>query len=692
MRMLLASLLILPAFFVNGDALLTNAADVVRATFSADSPDHTFDFTATVATPLNEFYRAFNVKDDSGYANIVARECKYPSVKPGDRVRIRGEIYLYPDGNRYAQAKSVTILGHGEAPKPVPATAEEIYRGEHIYKPVKVEGVIVDAFRDEADPRFTFLELACGRDMLYLPANSLSDSQISKLVQASVSIVGECSTYRNQGPRAKLGYEVYVFSFDDITILNPPPDDPFLVPSFSESVYEICRPHPDDPFARRKLTGRVLAVWRKKNVLIQSRTNEFSQIELSQPTPPACGEMIEAVGLPETDFYHLNLSRAIWRAAKCGPQADAPDPIPIAARELLTDDDGRRRFNVRYHGHRVCIVGTALEPSSPDAGSGFILEDNGTRIPIVLSDTDSVIPASGSKIKVTGICVMETKNWRPQEPFPHITGVTIVPQRTDDIVILSQPPWWTTKLLVGLIASLFATILAILVWNAALRRVATQKGRELMREQLKHVKANLKTEERTRLAVELHDSLAQNLTGVSMEMEAAHDLKGHDPEGMSRHLDIAAKALKSCRDELRNCLWDLRSKALEEPTLDRAVIVTLQPHVNQSSLKVRITAPRSCLSDDATHALLSAIRELVLNAIRHGGASCVKIAGVRENGHLLCSVADNGKGFDPENAPGVATGHFGLQGVNERIAALGGSFSIQSAPGKGTHAIIRIRL
>ena len=80
--------------------------------------------------------------------------------------------------------------------------------------------------------------------------------------------------------------------------------------------------------------------------------------------------------------------------------------------------------------------------------------------------------------------------------------------------------------------------------------------------------SELKTGERTRLAVELHDSLAQNLTGVAMEIEAAIRSGG---DGASPHLTIADKALKSCRTELRNALWDLRNQALEEPVMKDAI-------------------------------------------------------------------------------------------------------------------------
>ncbi len=85
------------------------------------------------------------------------------------------------------------------------------------------------------------------------------------------------------------------------------------------------------------------------------------------------------------------------------------------------------------------------------------------------------------------------------------------------------------------------------------------------------------------------------------------------------------------------------------------------------------------------------LRELATNAVRHGGASVVRISGALEDGMLSCSVEDDGCGFDPDDRPGLAEGHFGLQGVEERIDELGGELSIRSRIGAGSTISFRIR-
>ena len=258
----------------------------------------------------------------------------------------------------------------------------------------------------------------------------------------------------------------------------------------------------------------------------------------------------------------------------------------------------------------------------------------------------------------------------------------------ESVTVTRLPGFLTAVNLFAVIGVLVGLAVLVLIWNRALRTLVERRTRALLKEQIGHVKADLKTEERTRLAVELHDTLAQNLTGVSMEIETANALRG-TPE-MAPHLDFASKALKSCRDELRNCLWDLRSQALEEPDMRKAILRTLQPHVNDSRITVRFPVPRTKISDNTAHALLRIVRELVVNAIRHGNATNIRVAGTLDRDALRCAVTDNGCGFVPESAPGLLQGHFGIQGMRERIEELGGELVLESAPGKGARATITI--
>ena len=122
--------------------------------------------------------------------------------------------------------------------------------------------------------------------------------------------------------------------------------------------------------------------------------------------------------------------------------------------------------------------------------------------------------------------------------------------------------------------------------------------------------------------------------------------------------------------------------------MDDAIRQTLRPHLGTAELNVRFNVPRHRLSDDTAHALLRIIRELASNAVRHGHATRIQIAGCLEADKIVFSVADNGCGFDVADTPGPDEGHFGIAGLRERARRHGGGVEMESAPGHGTTATI----
>ncbi len=107
---------------------------------------------------------------------------------------------------------------------------------------------------------------------------------------------------------------------------------------------------------------------------------------------------------------------------------------------------------------------------------------------------------------------------------------------------------------------------------------------------------------------------------------------------------------------------------------------------------MRFHASRAKIPDVTAHNVLSMIRELCVNAIKHGGASRIRVVGELRDDALRFSVRDNGCGFDTAARLGPQQGHFGLQGIKERTSRLHGKFTLESAPGKGTKATVEIPL
>jgi signal transduction histidine kinase len=254
--------------------------------------------------------------------------------------------------------------------------------------------------------------------------------------------------------------------------------------------------------------------------------------------------------------------------------------------------------------------------------------------------------------------------------------------------VIRTPSWWTARRLAFVVAALFALIMFFSVYNRILAAVVKRRSRQLLKSEAAKIESDLRIDERTRLATEIHDAISQTLTGVSFQIDAAAKTLPTDVNAAERFLAVARRTLLSCREELRRCIWDLRSDTLGMDNFSEAVKKTVRQGTGDARLSVRFDIGREKLSDSTAHAILCVVRELAVNAARHGKARNIKIAGSLDNDGIKLSVADDGCGFDPAARPGPTEGHFGLQGAKERLSAIGGTMRIESSPGKGTRVVI----
>ena len=654
-----------------------------------------FDVEGTLAFTLAHSLRVYVIKDETGIAILHGKARNGPAkLLPGDRVRATGVIGWSKEINSHiAECMEIAVLGHNAEPEYELTSASALFEGFHDNRLVRLTGTVRDAFIDEVDPTCAFLVLQNGRDTIYscFISQEPPKAWINSIVGAEISVKGLCSP-DVISPRYCIGRCILFSGQDSVSVIRAAPSDPFDVPSLTlnRDDHAVAISGMD----RRRVAGRVIAVWHGDRVLLRMPEGRIARVDLAERRPPSYGMCIDAVGNPETDLYRLNLSRAIWRTNGTD-MAVEPPPKEITVRQLLYNDRGKPAIQIRHHGVAIRIKGIVRSLPSPGNSDGrlalecdrYIVPVDASACPLAFAGVEI-----GCVLEVAGTCLIETENWQPNAPFPHVEGFAIVVRTPDDIRIISRPPWWTPGRLLSVIGALLAALAGVFVWNRSLNRLAERRGRELTEETVARVTADLKVGERTRLAIELHDALSQNLTGAALEIETSDVLIDGNPTQAHRHLGIAAKTIKSCREELRNCLWDLRNDALGEKTMDEAIRRTLAPLMDGTGLAVRFNVPRECLSDDTAHALLRIIRELAQNAMRHGYAKTVKIAGSLETDRLLFSVQDDGCGFDPQNHPSVRQGHFGLQGIRERVNRFGGTKEIKSEAGKGTKVTIALNL
>lgn len=201
-------------------------------------------------------------------------------------------------------------------------------------------------------------------------------------------------------------------------------------------------------------------------------------------------------------------------------------------------------------------------------------------------------------------------------------------------------------------------------------------------------------EERDRMARELHDTLAQGMAGLVLQLEA---VKHHLNEGeVAESQQIVTEAATQARDALREAraaIGDLRAEALFAP--DFITVVTQQVRkfsiTNNIEYELDAQLPDSLLLPPTTslHAQ-RAVAEILANVARHAEATTVWVGLRLTDGDLLIEVVDDGVGFDVGTA--IRPGHYGLIGLKERALLTGGHFSIESAPQSGTTVQLHLPL
>lgn len=654
---------------VAADATLLSIGEI-NTFLCNDNCSRLYSVTAQVVAVRSDVFVA---EDATGRA-LFNQNKLLKSPCEGDILILRGPVYVSPVSEPWIAVDFLDVHGKAPVPAPLSVRLSDLDKPENDLRVVTVSGTVIDISNDEIDSRYKILLLKENEVLLPVSFESSATNIGPALVNANVRLTG---IYE----RAAHGFRKFSGPFIDldsrkpVEILKPAPTDPLAAPPLERRPY--MTPHEVAGLGRRSVSGQILAVWGRNHLMVRERNGRIVNVELSNGVPlPKVGLSALFAGYPTTDLFHLNLTRAQYGLRPPEQQADER-PEDITADELVSSN-WRGKKDELYHGALLRISGTVRSLQSSDGlGNRILLVCGHQDVPIDVSACPKITEkiVLGSVVSVTGRCLLLLNNWQTDDIFPHIRGFAIVIRTPDDVSILAMPSWWTPVRLLLVIALLLVALIGIYIRNRLLKRLSA-----------------VKLNERTQLAVELHDSLSQSLAGLACQISSAKSTPEGCPLPVKAKLTVAEQMLGSCRTELRNCLFDLRNNTMGEKTFDAAIRRTLEPFANRLLLLVRFHAKRSLFSDATVHSVLAIIRELTANAIRHGKATTVKIAGVIDGQDLVFSVSDDGIGFNPDNRPGADEGHFGLDGIRERVERANGSFTLASTHQFGTKAVIRMPL
>lgn len=204
------------------------------------------------------------------------------------------------------------------------------------------------------------------------------------------------------------------------------------------------------------------------------------------------------------------------------------------------------------------------------------------------------------------------------------------------------------------------------------------------------------TEERTRIACEIHDGLVQSLAGVNFKLELCQELIRKDPKESLATLRESKAQLKLAIQEARQVIFNLRPLHYDKMELIPALTNYLKSYETQYHIKTAfsVTGDETVLFPRTKIFLFRIVQEALSNVQKHAKADRVSVQlDIREN-LLQVTIIDDGIGFDMDTVlrDPEKWDHFGIRGILERARLVGGEATIDSKKGRGTKIVLRVPL
>ncbi|MCA0173595.1 sensor histidine kinase [Bacillus sp. RAR_GA_16] len=195
------------------------------------------------------------------------------------------------------------------------------------------------------------------------------------------------------------------------------------------------------------------------------------------------------------------------------------------------------------------------------------------------------------------------------------------------------------------------------------------------------------SEERNRLARELHDSVSQQLFAASMLMSAITETRDETDNQETKHLKMVEETIHQSQLEMRALLLHLRPAALKDRSLEEGIKELLNELSQKVPIKVNWKLETLELDKGVEDHLFRIVQECVSNTLRHARASTLDVLLIRREGRTILRIVDDGIGFKMDEQKAAS---YGLQNMNERALEIGGVLKLVSLPQKGTRLEVSV--
>ncbi len=608
---------------------------------------------------------AIFVQDDTSTTFFRLRARAVPPAV-GDEIELTSKtrMGLYLPG---LDDTTYRVLGRRELPPGIPAQFDDLYFGRYHYQRVTVEGIVRSVL--PLDTKKSVLRLAMGSRVIEVRLETPPPAEGS-LVDHRVRITGLAAGLINTPRRQLVQPYLRVLDWHEVVVVAPavPAAD---VPQISAEELLAFRVNGLGE-QRVRIDGVVTASFGSDQVFLQQGAMAFA-VRLGRAADLAPGDRVTILGFPSMERFSASVVDAELLARLPGPP---PAPLDLPTLDELYGKPGDSQTG-RHDGRLVRVSGTVRDVFKNEEGTTLLVQ--GGRRTIQARVPEGVeIPVTGSLVRLVGICQVETAVFGPGfRSDPGLVSLrAILPAGLE---VLRTPPWWTPRRLSAVLAALAGLTLLAGGWITILRRQVRRQTAALRH----RIEAEAALQERHRIAREFHDTLEQELAGVSLRLDAlatrVSDEKGKGLIGASRNLVTRIQV------ETRDLISDLRDPAETAGDLVAALAPVAARYSTEGEVLVRIEARNAIplLPAAAVHDLRMIAREAVNNAHKHGRATHVAIEVEAQPAQLAMRIVDNGCGFDAATALEGKRGHFGCAGMRERGRKIGAEIAWRSTLQKG---------
>jgi signal transduction histidine kinase len=643
---------------------------------------------ALVTTPGNAF-----VLLDRGEGIYVELDRPVDrGLRLGDLLEVAG-VSDAGDFAPLVRAARVERLGAGALPAPRRSTIAELNAGGFDAAWIELRGIVRSCVPTPSDrlpaprgdaaasplppPRESWLlTLAQGSDRVAVQVNG--HLVPADLVDAEVrlrAVVFNVHNANRQFVRANLQVPDPAM----VEVVVPPPADPFALPA--QRLGEVLR-FSRDGFSGHRVRVRGVVTGHRGGQTLWIRDGDRGmRIASAQAGDLRPGDEVEVAGFPDHGSYTPSLSDAVFRRLASGPP---PGPHLLRNPEEIARQDGNL---VQVYARLQAVRG-------PPEDVTLVLDWNGREVParalrpVEPGAMGDWVP--GSLLRVAGLCVAGQADFLRPTGLWKADDLQLWLRGPEDVAVLRPAPWLTgpRALLLAVGLALAALAAAVGVALAARRQLAQREEARKLAE----VEFSAMLAERNRLARDIHDTLAQDLNAVSMQLELAKNAShGGTVEPVVGHLGAAHRIVRKCLAEARESIWNMRSHILERNDLPGALreVGTQLGAGSGCALRTRVEGRPRRLAPAVENNLLRIGQEAIANALKHARARTIEIEVAFADPRVRLVVRDDGVGLAP-GAGEAAPSHFGLRGMRERVAQMGGRLAIGPAPGGGTRVEVEV--